>query len=111
MIFLNLGCMFGANRKTIPIFSISSSMPSLVILIFTPKEVNKSADPLFDDIDLLPCLATFTPPAANRKLLVVDILKLPLLSPPVPQLSKRPSIFFSFMAFSLMPSAIPAISS
>ena len=42
-----------------------------------------------DDAALLPCFATFIPPAAAIIAVVVDILKLPALSPPVPTISKR----------------------
>ena len=48
-----------------------------------------SAEPLEDDTDRPPCLATLAPAAATTNMLVVEILKVWALSPPVPTMSTR----------------------
>ena len=57
-----------------------------------PSDVSTSELPDLEVIDLFPCFATFSPHAEDRMAVAVEILKLPLLSPPVPQVSiKSPS--------------------
>ena len=54
----------------------------------TPNASKQSAVPLKLEAARFPCLATFTPPAANTSAAVVEILKLCAPSPPVPTISK-----------------------
>ena len=61
-------------------------------------------------MERLPCLATFSPAPATTKAAVVDMLKLPELSPPVPQVSTTLSDTWTRRDFSRMTRAIPAIS-
>jgi hypothetical protein len=46
-----------------------------------------SAEPLCEEIALLPCLATLIPAPANTKATAVEMFKVFSLSPPVPQIS------------------------
>ena len=62
--------------------------------IFTPNASRQSAVPQSDDAARFPCLATFMPADAVMMAVVVEILKLPALSPPVLRLrgyTRRPS--------------------
>ena len=56
-------------------------------LTFAPSAVSTSAAPHLEDTLVLPCFATFTPPAATTKDEQVEILKEHDLSPPVPTIS------------------------
>jgi hypothetical protein len=62
-------------------------------------------------MDLLPCLAIFAPAPAATKEAVVEMLKLPELSPPVPQasVSSSPSGRGSLVALFLSEAAKPEI--
>ena len=55
--------------------------------ILTPSASRTSAEPVEPDIARLPCLAILTPAPAATNAAVVDMLKLPEASPPVPQVS------------------------
>ena len=79
--------------------------------MFTPRASRQSAVPLREEAARLPCLATFTPPAAHTRAAVVEILKLPALSPPVPTISKTSMPGSTRVAWSRMAAAQPAISS
>ena len=93
-----------------PTFSRSSLHLSGSSSIFTPKASRQSAVPHFEDAALLPCLLTFIPPAVATIADVVEILKLPALSPPVPTISKRSKSVSTGVACSLIALAQPAIS-
>ena len=55
--------------------------------MLTPSARNTSALPLLDEAARLPCLATVTPAPATTNAVAVEILNVPLRSPPVPQVS------------------------
>ena len=59
----------------------------------------------------MPCLATFTPPAAATRPEVVEMLKLWALSPPVPTISKTSIPVSTWTAWARIAAAQPAISS
>ena len=59
--------------------------------MFTPKASITSADPHFEVRLRLPCLATRTPAPAVTNAEALEILKVPLASPPVPQVSTSAS--------------------
>ena len=52
----------------------------------------RPALPQWLETDRLPCLATGTPAAATTKAAVVETLKVPEPSPPVPQVSTAPPV-------------------
>ena len=56
----------------------------------TPSASSTSAEPDFDVIARLPCLATGTPAAATTSAAVVEMLNVPEPSPPVPTTSIVP---------------------
>ena len=60
-------------------------------LIFTPRASMTSAEPHFEVTLRLPCFATRTPAPATTSAVAVEILKVPLASPPVPQVSTSAS--------------------
>ena len=53
----------------------------------TPAASRTSAAPDLLETERLPCLATWQPAAAATNMLVVETLKVPLASPPVPTMS------------------------
>ena len=55
--------------------------------MFTPRASTTSADPHFELMLRLPCLATRTPAPAVTNAVAVEMLKVPLASPPVPLVS------------------------
>ena len=69
--------------------------------IFMLSFSNTSADPHFEETDLFPCLATFTPKLDNNNAAAVEIFKVFLPSPPVPQVSTVSSETFTCAALSL----------
>ena len=79
---------FWAKKKHMPTSCSSSTHFSGLCWMFTPRASRQSAVPHWEEAARLPCLATFTPPAAATKAEVVEILKLCALSPPVPTISK-----------------------
>jgi len=64
-------------------------------LISTPRASRTSAEPQRELADRLPCLATRAPAAEATMAAAVEILKVPLSSPPVPQVSTMFSGFCS----------------
>ena len=54
-----------------------------------PSASRTSAEPHFELTERLPCLATRTPAPATTNAAAVEILKVPMQSPPVPQVSTR----------------------
>src|SRR3990170_3532301 len=79
--------------------------------ILTPSAVSTSAEPEREEIERLPCLATGTPAPATTKAAQVEILYVPLASPPVPHVSMAPSGAATLTALARMARAAPAISS
>ena len=79
--------------------------------IFMPNSSKTSADPLFPDAALFPCLATGIPYDATTIADAVDILNHFNPLPPVPHTSIAFSLPFIFIENSLITAAIPAISS
>ena len=55
--------------------------------MLTPRASSRSALPQRLETERLPCLATVTPLPATTKAVVVEMLKVPAPSPPVPQVS------------------------
>src|SRR5215467_14375257 len=101
----------GANMKPRPQASMQRAMVSGAHSILTPSAVSTSAEPERDEIERLPCLATGTPAPATTKAAQVEMLYVPLASPPVPQVSIDPSGARTGMARALSARAAPAISS
>src|SRR6476620_2208899 len=79
--------------------------------IFTPSSFSTSAEPEREEIARLPCFATGTPAPATTKAAQVEMLKVPLPSPPVPQVSMAPSGARTVSTLARMARAAPAISS
>ena len=79
--------------------------------ILTPSAASTSAEPEREEIERLPCLATGTPAPATTKAAQVEILCVPLASPPVPQVSMAPSGARTLTARARMARAAPVISS
>ena len=80
--------------------------------ILMPNFSSTSAPPTLPLIARLPCFATGTPAAAAIRAAPVEMLKVPALSPPVPQVSRRPSTpSLSERARRRIARAHPAISS
>ena len=59
---------------------------------FTPSVSSTSAEPALLLADRLPCLTTFTPAAATIIAAAVEMLNVPRMSPPVPQVSRITSL-------------------
>jgi len=59
--------------------------------MFTPRASITSAEPHLEVIPRLPCLATRTPAPAIVRAVAVEMLKVSLASPPVPQVSTSAS--------------------
>src|ERR1700709_1396757 len=85
-----------------------------VSIVGTPNASSTSAEPHRDVIALFPCLATFAPAAAATSAAAVEILKLPLASPPVPHVSTNAAcsaeVSGRVVAASRIAAANPAIS-
>ena len=77
----------------------------------TPRAASRSAEPERDDSARLPCLATGTPQPAATSAAAVEMLKVPLASPPVPQVSMVPSGASMRSARARIACAPPVISS
>ena len=102
---------FWAKKKHMPAsFSISTHRFGLCWMLM-PSASWQSAVPHSDDAARLPCLATFTLPAAHTSAAEVEMLKLWALSPPVPTISNTSMPGSTFVAWSRMAAAQPAISS
>src|SRR5271166_1698799 len=84
-------CMAGANRKTMPVSRRQAAQCAGGKLILTPSASITSAEPHLELMLRLPCFATLTPAPAMTRATAVDMLKVPLVSPPVPQVSTRAS--------------------
>ena len=91
--------------------SSTCSAWSALRLRHAPSFSSTSAAPLLLDTLRFPCFATFTPPAAAINALVVEILKVPTSSPPVPTMSITGNGGFSRTAFSRITVAQAVISS
>src|SRR5262245_35865793 len=95
-----------------PTLSMQASTHSFGASTFTPKAPKTSALPDWLDTERLPCLATRTPAPATTKAQVVEILKVPFWSPPVPQVSRTVLDWtLTRRAFSRITHAAPVISS
>ena len=70
-------CMAGANRNTMPTSSRQAARTAVGRLILTPSASMTSAEPHFELILRLPCLATRTPAPATTNAVAVEILKVP----------------------------------
>ena len=102
---------FWAKKKHMPT-SFSNWMHRRGLCwMFTPRASRQSAVPHWEEAARLPCLATFTPPAAATRPEVVEMLKLWALSPPVPTISKTSIPVSTWTAWARMAAAQPAISS
>ena len=91
--------------------SSTCSAWSALRLRHAPSFSSTSAAPLLLDTLRFPCFATFTPPAAAINALVVEILKVPTSSPPVPTMSITGKGGDSFTALSRITVAQAVISS
>ena len=97
--------------KHMPVsFKICSDC-STVSFKFTPRFSSTSAAPLLLETLRFPCFATGTPPVATTNALVVEMLKVPASSPPVPTISITAKSGSSLSPFSLMTVAHAVISS
>ena len=76
-----------------------------------PSCSRQSAEPLLLDIERLPCFATGIPAAAIINAAVVEILNVPVPSPPVPTISSTSRLGLMWSAFSLITCALAVISS
>ena len=81
----------GANRNPMPTSSRQTLTRSGGVSMFTPSAFRTSALPHRLDTDRLPCLATHKPAAATTNAAVVEMLKVPEPSPPVPHVSTTTS--------------------
>ena len=81
------------------------------MLRFTPKFSRQSAAPDLLLIERLPCFATGTPPAEITNAEVVEMLNVPVPSPPVPTISITFTLGLMCRAFSLITVAQAVISS
>ena len=79
----------GANRKPTPASSMHRAIRSGARSSRTPAASSTSALPERPETERLPCFATRTPAPAATSALAVEILNVPLASPPVPQVSTR----------------------
>jgi len=89
------GWKLGAYRKLQPTRSISASPCGGASSTAIPSASSASALPEDDEMERLPCLATFAPAAAHTRELAELTLKV-VSPPPVPHMSTRsPSTFGS----------------
>src|SRR5438270_4691210 len=110
--YLNEGWNTGANKKPMPVSAMQRATPSGPRSMRTPSASNTSALPHWDEAARLPCLATRAPQAAATMPLSVEMLKVPSASPPVPQVSTRPSASISIgVAYARAVRTRPVISS
>ena len=80
-------CNAGAKRNPIPISRMAAPTRSGGTSSETPSASRTSAEPHFDEIERLPCLAMCTPAPAATNAAAVEMLNVPEESPPVPQVS------------------------
>src|SRR6266436_1521138 len=83
-------CAAGANRKPMPISRTERPATASGRSMFTPRASRASAEPLRELTERLPCLATRAPAAAATIAEAVDMLNVPVSSPPVPHVSTSP---------------------
>ena len=83
----NAGWKTGANMKPMPASARQRSTPVASRSIFTPSASRRSAEPQWLEAARLPCLATGTPAPATTIAATVEMLNVPLRSPPVPHVS------------------------
>ena len=109
------GCINGAKRKTNPVARRQRTASSGASAVGTPSASSTSAEPQRLLRLRLPCLAIFAPAAAATSAAAVEILKVPLASPPVPQVStsaaRSASVKGNVTAAERMASTNPASSS
>src|SRR5437867_1656089 len=77
----------GAYRKPIPTSSTQRATFCGGRSRLMPSVSTTSAEPQSEDTERLPCLATRSPDPATTNAVAVDTLKVPVASPPVPQVS------------------------
>ena len=87
------------------------STPRASRSIATPSASSRSADPQWLDAARFPCLATGTPAPATTIAATVEMLNVPLRSPPVPQVSITGSGATTGLANSSIVRAMPSTSS
>ena len=85
------GWYSGANKNPKPTVSIAAAAWAGGGSMRRPSASSTSALPQRLDEARLPCLATPAPAAAATSPAAVEMLKVPALSPPVPQVSTRPA--------------------
>ena len=101
----------GANMKPMPTSSMHRFTEAGLSSSFTPFASSMSALPTVLEAARLPCFATFTPQAAVTTAAAVEMLNVPIPSPPVPTTSTTSPPVSTCSAFSRMTSAMPLISS
>jgi thiosulfate dehydrogenase len=108
------GCMRVASRKAKPCARNVSVADSAVCSVGMSSAASTSADPHREVTARLPCLATRAPAAHATSATAVEMLKVPLPSPPVPQVStsvsRSASVRGSLIAADRMASENPASS-
>ena len=85
------GWKFGAKRNAKPSSWSAAEADAASWSIRTPRASSTSAEPAFEVIARLPCFATGTPAPATTSAAVVEMLSVPLPSPPVPTTSIAPA--------------------
>src|SRR6185437_7027432 len=81
------GCMLGAYMNTMPVSSSTRRIASTGISMRTPSASSTSALPHCDVKERFPCLAMRTPAPAASSAAAVEMLKVEIAPPPVPQVS------------------------
>ena len=84
-------CIAGANKNAMPTCFRHSAIWGGGKLMLTERASITSAEPHLEVTLRFPCLATRTPAPAATRAVAVEMLKVPLASPPVPQVSTRAS--------------------
>ncbi len=105
------GWKAGAKRKAIPTSSTQLRTPSGLRATATPSSSRTSALPQRLDAARPPCLATGQPAPATTNAAAVEMLKVPLPSPPVPQVSTASTESSTRTAWSRIDITIPVSSS
>ena len=101
----------GANMNPMPTSSMHRFTDSGLSSSLTPLASRISAAPTVPDAARLPCLATLTPTAAAVSADAVEMLKVPMPSPPVPTTSTRSPSVGTRNALARITLAMPVISS
>ena len=97
--------------NAMPASARQRSTPAASRSIRTPSASSRSAEPQIDDAARLPCLATGTPAPATTIAATVEMLNVPLRSPPVPHVSTTGAGGSTGFANPSIVSASPSISS